>query len=89
MLTGGFAPSVAALSKYLNPAALITISSLMFLGSINFDLLYNILTNRLAGLDTSEIITYVLVLSSGTVLLMIDIYHQALRFLLDFQYPWP
>jgi trk system potassium uptake protein TrkH len=70
MLTGGFAPSGAALSKYLNPAALITISLLMFLGSINFDLLHSVLTRRLAGLDTSEIMTYVMVLGSGTILLM-------------------
>jgi trk system potassium uptake protein TrkH len=70
MLTGGFAPSGAALSKYLNPAPLITISLLMFLGSINFDLLHSVLTRRLAGLDTSEIMTYVMVLGSGTILLM-------------------
>jgi trk system potassium uptake protein TrkH len=70
MLTGGFAPSPEAFSQYLNPPALITISLLMFLGSINFDLLYSVLTSRLAGLDTSEIMTYVIVLGSGTVLLM-------------------
>ncbi len=70
MLTGGFAPSPAAFSQYLNPPALITISLLMFIGSVNFDLLYSFLTRRLAGLDTSEIVTYALVLGGGTVLLM-------------------
>jgi len=70
MLTGGFAPSPAAFSQYLNPPALITISLLMFIGSVNFDLLYSFLTRRFAGLDTSEIVTYALVLGGGTVLLM-------------------
>lgn len=69
MLTGGFAPSAAAFTQYLNPAALIAISSLMFFGSINFDLIYNLLTRRLAGLDTSEILTYLLVLGGGTAIL--------------------
>jgi trk system potassium uptake protein TrkH len=68
VLTGGFQPSQSQWLQYQSMSMRISLIALMFVGSVNFGFNYHLMTRKLKDLATKELILYLIVLATGTVL---------------------
>ncbi len=69
ILTGGFQPSQAQWHQFQSISMRLSLIVLMFVGSVNFGFNYNLMTYRLKELVTKELKLYLVVLTTGTLLI--------------------
>ncbi|MFB3890291.1 MAG: potassium transporter TrkG [Candidatus Bathyarchaeia archaeon] len=66
-LTGGYSPTAQQLQLYLGVAPQLCIIALMFLGSLNFAFVYQIITRKFKSIVNQEAILFFIIIAFGTI----------------------